>query len=505
MSALAVVALGMAPRGAAAADAPRSLGVGVRIDGMQASSPESPFVRAEGPHAPFTDGVEFAVGASLDFSHGVLREVGVDASGEKRALATLVDNALIARVSGSITPLHWLSFDLNMPFGLLVTGDKPQAYGPAAPVAATSPAQGDLRVGAHARVYDTKPIGVFLGGRFWAPTGVGSSYLSDTKLRAEVDLGLAGEVTSMLYGCTFNLAPGFFAQRAGDRLAAGCAVHVKLGKVVSLGVEPSFAVFEQVDTKGAASVAFVVEPLGALHLQLGGFRLGLAGGPGLGGAPGGAQVRGILNLAYVGGGKPPKPPPAGPSDRDLDKILDKDDACPDEAGMASRDPKRNGCPARDRDGDGVPDDEDFCADRAGIPYEDPKANGCPDTDNDGMPDPIDQCKNEPGGAPTGCPKFARLTTAGFVVTPAIEFGKDEKLTPEGRAALDEIAGTMRANPKIEQVSIGVGTKGAKAALSDKRAQEILLILRGGNLDESRYEVLLRDDLKAGNVLVRLVR
>jgi transposase len=64
---------------------------------------------------------------------------------------------------------------------------------------------------------------------------------------------------------------------------------------------------------------------------------------------------------------------------------------------------------------------------------------------------------------------------------------------------------MRANPKIEQVSIGVGTKGAPAKLSDKRAQEILLILRAGNLDESRYEVLLRDDLKAGNVLVRLVR
>lgn len=505
MGAVAVVALGLTSGGAAAAAGPRALADGVRIDGMQTSSPESSFVRAEGPHAPFTEGVEFAVGASFDFSHGVLREVGVDSAGEKRALATIVDNALIARIGGSITPLHWLSFDLSMPFGLLETGDKPQAYGPATPVAVTSPAQGDLRVGAHARVHDTLPIGVFVGGRFWAPTGLESSYLSDKNFRAEIDLGVAGELSSLLYGCTFNLAPGFFAKRAGDRLAAGCAVHVKLGNSVTLGVEPSFAVFEQADTKGDTSAGIVFEPLGAVRFRFGGFRLGVAGGPGLGGAPGGAQIRGILNLAYVGGGKPPKPPPAGPLDRDLDKILDKDDACPDEAGMASRDPRRNGCPARDRDGDGIPDDEDFCADRAGIPFEDPKANGCPDTDNDGMPDPIDQCKNEPGSAPTGCPKYARLSTSGFVVTPAIEFGKNEKLTPEGRAALDEIAGTMRANPKIEQVSIGVGTKGAKAALSDKRAQEILLILRAGNLDESRYEVLLRDDLKAGNVLVRLVR
>ncbi len=504
MGAAAAAALGMTWGSVAAAEGPRPLAEGVRIDGMQVASPESAFTRAEGPHAPLTEGVEFAVGASLDFSHGALREVGVDSSGAKHTLATIVDNALIARIGGSITPVHWLSFDLSMPFGLLETGDKPQPYGPITPGAVTSPAQGDLRVGAHARVYDTLPVGVFLGGRFWAPTGVESSYLSDKNFRAEVDLGVAGELSSVLYGCTFNVAPGFFAKRAGDRIAAGCAVHLKLGQTVTLGLEPSFAVFEQVDVKGDASTAILIEPLGAVRFKLGGFRIGLAGGPGLGGAPGGTQVRGMLNLAYVGGGKPPKPPPAGPADRDLDKILDQDDACPDEAGTASRDPKRNGCPARDRDGDGIPDDEDFCADRAGIPYEDPKANGCPDTDNDGMPDPIDQCKNEPGGAPSGCPRFARLTTAGFVVTPAIEFGKDEKLTPDGRAALEEIAGTMRANPKIEQVSIGVGTKGAKAALSDKRAQEILLILRAGNLDESRYEVLLRDDLKAGNVLVRLV-
>lgn len=472
---------------------------------MQAASPESAFARAEGPHAPFTEGVEFAVGASLDYGHGVLREVGVDTAGEKRTLATLVNDALIARIGASITPLHWLSFDLSMPFALLAAGDKAVSYGPSAPDSAKAPALGDLRVGAHARVYDTLPVGVFLGGRFWAPTGTESSYLSDKNFRAEVDLGVAGEVTSLLYGCTFNIAPGFFAKRAGDRLAAGCALHVKLAPFVAIGVEPSFAVFEQIDPKGDAAAAILVEPLGAVRFRFGGFRVGVAAGPGLGGAPGGAQVRGMLNLAYVGGGKPPTPPPAGPADRDLDKILDKDDACPDEAGTASRDLKLNGCPSRDRDGDGVRDDEDFCADRAGIPYEDPRANGCPDTDNDGVPDPIDECKNEPGAAPAGCPKFAHLGTAGFQLTPPIEFGRDEKLSSDGRAALEEIAGTMRANPKIEQVSIGIGTKGAPAKLSDKRAEEILLVLRAGNLDESRYEVVLRDDLKAGTVLVRLVR
>ena len=83
--------------------------------------------------------------------------------------------------------------------------------------------------------------------------------------------------------------------------------------------------------------------------------------------------------------------------------------------------------------------------------------------------------------------------------------KTPNLTAEGRSALEEIAATMRANPKIEQVSISLGTKGVKADLSDKRAQQIIIMLRTGNLDSERYEVVLQDDLKAGAVLIRLTR
>ncbi len=137
---------------------------------------------------------------------------------------------------------------------------------------------------------------------------------------------------------------------------------------------------------------------------------------------GSAEIRALLNVAYVGLGKPPKPPVVGPPDRDLDKIPDSEDACPDEAGPPSKNPKLNGCPAHDRDGDGIDDDDDFCPDRAGIPYPDPKANGCPDSDNDGLPDPVDQCVNEPGPAPSGCPKYAHLALGAFKVDPPIDFG-----------------------------------------------------------------------------------
>ncbi|MFT3764914.1 MAG: hypothetical protein QM820_05260 [Minicystis sp.] len=495
------------------AAAPPALNEGVRIDQLQPASPESAFFRAEGPHDPAAEGVEFAAGATFEYAKGLLKEVGVDKAGGRQTIAKLVDHAILARVSGSITPVHWLSFDLSLPFALFEAGDAPLPYVTQKPSAAKAPGVGDLRLGVHFRPVDTKAFGLILGGRFWAPFGSQDAYLSDRRFRGEVDIGVAGEASRVLYGCTFNVAPTFFAQRNGDRLAGACAVHVTLGPVVSLGVEPSFQLVTHTNlfpldpTKpdGKPSLGVLVEPLGALRLRFGGFRLGFAAGPGFGGGMGSAEVRGLVSFAYVGLGKPPKPPPVGPSNRDLDKIPDTEDACPDEAGPSSRDPKANGCPARDRDGDGIRDDEDFCPDRPGIPYPDPKANGCPDSDNDGLPDPIDACVNEPGAAPRGCPKHAHLASGAFKIEPAIDFGIGDKLTSAGRTALEEVAATMRANPKIEQISISVGTKGARPALSDKRAQEILLVLRAANLDPARYEVVLRDDLRAGVVQVRIVK
>jgi hypothetical protein len=212
---LGAVALG--PR-TAAADPPTLNGV--RIDQLQLASPESVFFRTEGPHNPMAEGVEFAAGLTFEYGHGLLHEVVVDTSGKPTAGgATLVDNALLARVSGSITPLHWLSFDLSLPFALVETGSAPQTIkGFLAP--AGTEGVGDLRIGAHFRVLDKKDINVLLGGRVWAPFGTQTSYLSDHHFRAEIDVAVAGDVGNYLYGCTANVAPGFFAQRAGDRIAA---------------------------------------------------------------------------------------------------------------------------------------------------------------------------------------------------------------------------------------------------------------------------------------------
>lgn len=84
----------------------------------------------------------------------------------------------------------------------------------------------------------------------------------------------------------------------------------------------------------------------------------------------------------------------GCPDSDSDGIKDSDDACPEEAGLASL----NGCP--DTDNDGIADKDDNCPSEAGLA----SLNGCPDTDNDGIANNKDRCPNQVGpAANNGCP------------------------------------------------------------------------------------------------------
>ena len=84
----------------------------------------------------------------------------------------------------------------------------------------------------------------------------------------------------------------------------------------------------------------------------------------------------------------------GGKDTDGDGIYDKDDACPDEAGLK----QFNGCP--DTDGDGIIDGSDACPDVFGLAA----LNGCPDTDGDGIADKDDACPEVAGlAAFKGCP------------------------------------------------------------------------------------------------------
>ena len=84
----------------------------------------------------------------------------------------------------------------------------------------------------------------------------------------------------------------------------------------------------------------------------------------------------------------------GGRDSDGDGIYDKDDECPEQAGL----PEFNGCP--DTDGDGIEDRQDKCPNEAGLA----EFDGCPDSDGDGVADPDDECPETAGLAEmNGCP------------------------------------------------------------------------------------------------------
>ena len=84
----------------------------------------------------------------------------------------------------------------------------------------------------------------------------------------------------------------------------------------------------------------------------------------------------------------------GGKDTDGDGIYDKNDACPEVAGLK----QFNGCP--DTDGDGIIDGSDACPNVFGLAA----LNGCPDTDGDGIADKDDACPEVAGlAAFKGCP------------------------------------------------------------------------------------------------------
>lgn len=102
----------------------------------------------------------------------------------------------------------------------------------------------------------------------------------------------------------------------------------------------------------------------------------------------------------------------GCPDTDGDGIADKDDACPDVAGPT----ENNGCPWPDTDGDGVIDKDDACPTVTGPP----ENNGCPwpDTDGDGVLDKDDACPTVPGLPEyNGCPKPKSLVALEVTSSP----------------------------------------------------------------------------------------
>jgi outer membrane protein OmpA-like peptidoglycan-associated protein len=202
----------------------------------------------------------------------------------------------------------------------------------------------------------------------------------------------------------------------------------------------------------------------------------------------------------------------GGKDTDGDGIYDKDDACPEVAGL----PAFNGCP--DSDGDGVPDNADNCPNTpglkslAGCPDADgdgvadhkdkcpdvagPAANdGCPwpDTDGDGVLDKDDKCPNEVGTvANNGCPEIkptpaVMATLNEYARTILFDTGK-ATFKKESLQTLGSMQAIFKEYPKadfsIEGHTDSVGSEKSNQLLSERRANAVRdwLIANGINQD-----------------------
>lgn len=178
----------------------------------------------------------------------------------------------------------------------------------------------------------------------------------------------------------------------------------------------------------------------------------------------------------------------GCPDADGDGIADKDDMCPNEKGTKAN----NGCP--DTDGDGVVDKNDKCPSVSG-----PSENGgCPwpDTDKDGVLDKDDKCKNEAGPASNeGCPeavisKVAEKKIGEFAKTILFNSGKDT-FKAGSSEKLDGIVKIMQEFPKanfsIEGHTDSTGSAALNLKLSDRRAKAVMNYLVSNGIDASRLE------------------
>ncbi len=212
---------------------------------------------------------------------------------------------------------------------------------------------------------------------------------------------------------------------------------------------------------------------------------------------------------------PPPPPPAPepPKDKDGDGVLDVDDICPDEAGVAAlrgcpdkdkdgiadKDDKcadvaglarYNGCPIPDTDKDGINDEEDKCPKQAGVA----RYNGCPipDTDGDGVNDEEDKCPSVAGiAANAGCPEVKEeiKTKVEFAARNVFFTTGSYQLQKKSYAPLNEVAQILKDNPTLQLDVEGhtdiTGDAAKNQILSENRAAAVKAYLAAQGIDKGR--------------------
>jgi outer membrane protein OmpA-like peptidoglycan-associated protein len=400
---------------------------------------------------PSERGSEWFASESLDFRGNVRPAFGVVGDYSHQALAiykpdgdlrsAVVDHNVLLHLGASVVLFERLRLAASLPLQVYTTGDTGTLHGITYAAPKNDQGIGDLRLSADFLILGDYegPIRLAGGVSVWTPTGDRAQYMSDGAIRLAPHALVAGDIGMFSYsgkvGFNYHWRSETFAgSPIGSEVQLSAAAGLRfVDRKLLIGPEVFGTTYTEDPFKTRSTPLEIA--LGAHYTTSSGIRFGAGIGTGLTRGYGAPAVRALLNVEWappvendrdhdgildkddacpdVAGvhTDDPKtngcPPPPPPPDRDHDGVLDQDDACVDVPGVKTGDPKTNGCPP-DRDQDGIIDSQDACPDDKGVQNADPMLNGCPDTDGDGVFDPDDVCPKEPGLKTTdpktnGCP------------------------------------------------------------------------------------------------------
>ena len=445
-----------------------------------------------------------ALGLTGDYGRKPL--VLYDPDGEE--IQAIIEQQLFVHVGASVVLWDRLRLGASLPILTYQTGEGGTVNGVRFE-AAEGATVGDLRVGADVRLFGQyrSPASLALGVAVFAPTGDQDAFTSDGEVRVLPRLLLAGDIGNLAYAAKLGVLyrgndSGFNGAAKGSEAVVSAAVGYRndAGNLV-LGPE---LFGSTVVTDGDAFFSRRATPFelifGAHYKAADTIRIGAGFGPGLTRGFGAPQFRGLLSLEWAP--EPAKAPlvlrPVEKPDRDKDGILDEDDACPDEPGVKSDDPKKHGCPRLDSDKDGVFDDDDACVNEPGIKTTDPLTNGCPppkDTDKDTIIDPEDACPETPGPKnedpkKNGCPA-ARVEKGQIKILERVEFENNSaKIRPQSDTILQAVLAVMKEHPEFTKLSVeghtdNRGAAGHNLDLSRRRAASVMKWLTDHGIEKAR--------------------
>ena len=432
--------------------------------------------------------------------------------GDNQEIGAVVKNQLVLHVAAGISLWDRLWVFADMPLALLNNAESVGGL-PAPP---SGVAAGDLRAGLRVRLLgENRSLATLaLSGYVYIPTGNKDKRTGANEVHGMPALVLSGEGESVAYAVnagvdvrkkTDNSAAG--TVDFGSEMTFGAAFGVLLAdRMLQIGPEV-YGNTLMVGNGRFGKDATNLEGILGARMRVGPMVMGLGGGPGITRGIGTPTLRAVASIAYAPYPEKPAPPPPPPPkkvlpppDRDKDGIPDKVDACPDEPGVRSDDPEKNGCPPPppDRDGDGILDNVDACPDLKGVHSDDPTQNGCPpDTDGDGIRDDVDACPKEkgmpdPDPQKNGCPKSVRVTDEEIVILEQVQFKTaSAKILPASDDLLTQVANVMAEHPEILKIEVqghtdNRGGKKYNRKLSDNRAAAVVKWLtKRGNVDASR--------------------